>query len=556
MITSCEFHFGFWDVTARADAVFHVSDNQPWAVIEDMNRETPATHPDVVTLEPGFGWPLTAARTWFPGDPENYTWGWWSTQLSRQDGSFANPPVLTTYFNHNHSSAGITLMFYATLPRSVNIKWYALNGALLANRDFVPDTMTYFCDYQVENYGKVVITIPGMSAAQRFLRCVLILFGVLEVIDGRRVQKAEITEELDPIALTLPIQTMLLSFFTAGGRFSLLDPSGAYRLFQWKQQITAYATVDGAHRPMGVYYLQEAAGMVDNVVDLSLVDSVGILDTLPYSGGIYDHVALVALLDELLEPEGMEYELDHSFAGETITGYLPSGTKRQALQQIIFAIGAVIDTTRGEVIRIYPAPLPVSRSIGPDRKIVGHKVTLEELVTRVDVTAHAYHLNDEARELIKSELTAGQHTLHFSTPAYVTQVSGATLVINHPNYAVVDVPADGEVILTGQEYVDDATIYTMQTSPLPAGAKSSVKAISGATLVDGSKVAAVARRLYAYYQRRYTDEGRILPGTDVERVGQMIEMQSLGGKSLTGAIERLVIDLSGGHLAKITMRGA
>ncbi len=554
MKTSCEFHFGFWDVTAREDAVFAVSDNQPWAVIEDINREEPAKHPDVVTLEPGFGWPLTAPRTWFPGDPESCTWGWWSTQLSRMDGAFANPPTLTTFFDHNHSSAGITLMFYATLPKAINIKWYALDGALLADRDFSPDRMTYFCDCQVENYGKVVITVGSMSAARRFLRCVFILFGVMEVIDGRRVEKAELTEELDPIALTLPIQTMLLSFFTAGGRFSLLDPSGAYRLFQWKQRLTAYATVDGARKPLGVYYLQEAAGTVDTVVDLSLVDSVGILDTLSFSGGIYERVALASLLDALLGPEGMAYELDPAFRAETITGYLPSCTKRQALQQIAFAIGAIIDTTRGEIMRIYPAPLTVSHAIGPDRKILSHKVTLDELVTRVDVTAHTYRRSDEVRELVKSVMTVGRHTLHFSNPSHVTKVTGATLVVNHPNHAVVEVSTPGEVILTGQEYVDDTTVYTVQAAPLPAGAKSSVKSVTGATLVDSAKVAAAARRVYDYYQQRYTDEGRLLPGE--ERVGQRVELQSLGGKSLTGAIERLVLNLSGGHLAKITMRGA
>lgn len=555
MITSCEFHFGFWDVTARDDAVFDVSDNQPWAVIEDINREDPATvHPDVVTLEPGFGWPLTVTKAWFPDDPQSFPWGWWSTQLSRADGTFANPPALVTTFDHNHSSAGITLMFEATLPKVINIKWYALNGALLADEDFTPDRMTYFCDHQVENYGKVVITIKSMAAAHRFLRCVFILFGVLEVIDGRRLLKAQLTEELDPIALTLPIQTMLLSFFTAGGRFSLLDPDGAYRLFQWKQQMTAFSTIDGDRQPMGVYYLQEASGFVDSVTELALVDIVGILDTITHLGGIYSAVPLRSFLEELLTPEGVVFELDPAFEDVTLTGYLPIGSKRAALQQIAFAIGAMIDTTRGGVMRIYPAPLTVAHSIGPDRKIIGHKVTLEELVTRVDVTAHAYRLGDEERELVKQVLGTGQHTLHFSTPSSVTQVAGGTLVANHPNYAVVDVQTAGEVILTGREYVDDTTVYTVQTSPLPAGAKSSATAVTGGTLVDSTKAAAAARRVYDYYQRRYTDEGRILPG--YERVGQMIELQSLGGRTLTGVIERLVIDLAGGHLAKLTMRGA
>lgn len=554
MSTTCEFRFGFWDVTARADATFQVSDNQPWARIEDMNLEDGAVFPDVVTMEPGFGWPLTGTKAWFPAVPTAVTWGWWSEQLSRADGTFTNPPTLTVTFSENHSSAGITFRFVATLPKSVNIKWYSLTGVLLADRDFTPDRMEYFCDYQVENYGKVIVTIPAMSAAHRFLRCSFILFGVLEIIDGQWVQKAELCEEINPVGLALPIDTLALSFFTPGGRFSLLDPSGAYRLFQWKQQITAYSTVDGVQQPMGVYYLQEMTGLVDSLVDLQLVDIVGVLDTQTFDGGIYTAIPVRELLDAILGPEDVDYTLDPSFEGVTFTGYLPICSKREALQQIAFALGAVVDTTRGEVMRFYPMPTSTHHVIDPARKIVGHKVTLEELVTRVDVTAHAYRLNEEVRELTKTTLDVGRHRLTFTGPVKVSGVTGATLVECHPNYAVVNVAQAGEVILTGREYVDDTSIFTVQTEPLPAGAKSSIKAITGATLIDAAKAPAAARRVYTYYQLRYTDEGLLLPG--MEQVGQWVELQSLGECTLAGPVERLTIDLARGCLEAITLRGA
>ena len=41
MKTTCEFRFGFWDVTARGDAHFAVSQNQDYARIEDINAEDP-----------------------------------------------------------------------------------------------------------------------------------------------------------------------------------------------------------------------------------------------------------------------------------------------------------------------------------------------------------------------------------------------------------------------------------------------------------------------------------------------------------------------------------
>lgn len=560
MTTSCEFRFGFLDVTARDDATFFVSENQPFARIEDINQESEITFPDVVTLEPGFGWPLDGSKVWFPAAPADYTWGWWSEQLSGADGIFENPPTLTVTFMDDegiptpHSSAGITMNFFATLPGVINIKWYDLAGELLADQDFTPNRLAYFCDYQVENYSKVVITVRSMAAAHRYLRCTFILFGVMEILDGARVQKAELCEEIHPAALSLPINTLSLSFYTADGHFSLLDLSGAYRLFQWKQQVDAYATVDGERRFLGIYYLQEASGFEDGVADLILVDIIGLLDTLDFNGGVYVEIPLRDLLDAILVPEGVDYTLDPSFERVTLTGHLPICSKRQALQQIALAIGAVIDTTRGAVMRFYPAPVTAPALVGPDRKIIGHKVTLEPLVTQVDVTAHAYGLNDEVRELSKSERAAGRHRITFNKPTVITDVSGAEVVESHPNFVVLDVADPGEVIITGQEYVDSTAIYTVLTDPLPAGAKSSVKTIQDYTLIDSTKAPAVAQRIYDYYQRRYTDEGQILPGNEV--VAQAVEVRSFGGRSITGHIQRLTTDLVGGYIAKWTVRGA
>lgn len=86
-------------------------------------------------------------------------------------------------------------------------------------------------------------------------------------------------------------------------------------------------------------------------------------------------------------------------------------------------------------------------------------------------------------------------------------------------------------------------------------AKASAKSVTSATLVDPGKAQDVARRLYDYYQLRYTDEGQILPGQ--EQAAERAEVSSLGGRTLTGYIQRVVTDLSGGgsgnHYAERTV---
>lgn len=559
MKTSCEFRFGFWDVTARGDARLSAEQNQPFADISDINSEEDITFPDVATLEPNFGWPLDGSKELLSKDAADYTWGWWSTELSGDDLSFANKPELEVGFFDDdgsptpHSSVGITLTFAYTMPKKINIKWYDAQSGLLADEYFYPDTMKFLCECKVENYYSVIITVHSMQNPGRFLRVTGILFGALEILDSARLTKAVLTEEISPAALTLPINKASLSFHSSGNRFELLNPSGAYTMFQWRQQLTGFKTVNGQKSPIGQFYFQKATGAVDGVTSLECVDIIGILDTLEYKGGIYESTPVKDLLEDILVSEGIDFELDNAFASATVSGHLPVGSKRSALQQIAFAIGAIVDTTRGQLVRLYPMPVSMARTITSARKIVGHNVRMDPIVTQVEVTAHSYVLDTELKELAKPVLDAGTHDIPFASPVKVTKASGALIVTNHPNYCTVSVAAAGEVILSGYEYNDVQTVSTVKTAALPAGVKNNPKRYGSATLVDPSKAPTVARRIYDYYQLCYIDEGRLLPGD--ERVGELVDLTSLNGNHLNGYIHQIVTDLVGGCLETITLRG-
>ena len=56
---------------------------------------------------------------------------------------------------------------------------------------------------------------------------------------------------------------------------------------------------------------------------------------------MYQEKPVTELLAEIAACGGLGYELDESLAAATVTGWLPLGSPRQALQQLAFAIGAV-----------------------------------------------------------------------------------------------------------------------------------------------------------------------------------------------------------------------
>lgn len=563
MKTTCEFHFGFWDVTARSDAQLNATNYQPWSNANDI-LDDEIEIMNIATLEPDFGWPLDGTKSLLPNDPSDNTWGWWSEEMSGENGSFPTPPQLVISFADDsdeptpHSSVGITLEFQATLPQSVNIKWYGAEDELLSDKDFMPDDYSFFCENSVENYYKLIITIPSMQETQRYLRVTKIIFGALEYFYDNRIVQATLTEEVDPAALTLPISTLQLSFYSPDGQFDLLNPQGAYTMFQFKQEISVYRSIDGNRSYMGKYYLQEASGTVDAITQLTCMDVIGLLDTIEYKGGIYTNTPVNELLSDILGPEDIDYVLDSKLQNITISGYLPIDSKRTALQQIAIAIGAIINPTRNGAIQITAMPDAKLSTISvlPSQKIIGHKITLEELITQVDVTAHEYVPGEDEslKEIAKTNLPQGTHTITFSSPSEVSSVRGASLIVSHPNYCVVTLDSAGEVTVQGYPFSESTTVYTVLTDPLPAGAKTGTKSITAATLIDPAKAESVANRIYNYYQLRYKDEGQILPGN--ESVAMVAEISSMASGKLTGYIQRIVTDLAGGSLETITLRGS
>ena len=64
---------------------------------------------------------------------------------------------------------------------------------------------------------------------------------------------------------------------------------------------------------------------------------------------------------------------------------------------------------------------------------------------------------------------------------------------------------------------------------------------------------ALARRVYDDCQRRVIDTGDVILAA--ETAGDLVTLENSGGKALAGAVEQLDIDLTGGFLAGITVRG-
>lgn len=384
MNTSTRVEFGLYDVTARSDSAPVTEDAKDFCNLsKDLLLESVPNQNKYGTLETR-QWLMDGSFLFFPETPRQYFWGFWSTEQSNGNGAFANPPVLNIRFDKNHSSSGLTLHFYSPTDdwaSKVKIQWYDANDGLLAVTMFTPDAVDYYCAHKVENYRRIQLMFLETNKPGRYLKLAGIDYGVYLHFSGEEIIKAHVLEECDPLSAEVSINTLNLTLFNQEGRFSILNPEGYFDVLQHRQKLTVWEDVRrSAHDTsttsycMGTFYLDDWSNEDDTLADFTAIDTIGLLDGSPFDGGVYDtHVASLAA--EILS--GYPYTLDTVLGEERIQGYIPAGTRREALQQLAFAIGAVVDCSRGEIIRIVPAPQRASGLIGTDRRLQdGSKVTL------------------------------------------------------------------------------------------------------------------------------------------------------------------------------------
>lgn len=563
MRTNTRVEFGLYDVTARGDSAPSCTTAKPFCNLgRDLLLESVPSQNKYGTLE-SEQWLMDGSFSFFPEVPEQYFWGLWSTTQSDKNGVFADPPVLDITFTQDHSSSGLTLHFYIPTDdwaSSIKIQWFSQDGGLISTALFYPDAVDYYCAKKVENYRRIRIHFLETNHPGRYLKLAGIDYGVYLHFSGHEIVEAHVLEECDPLSSEISINTLNVSLYNKEGRFSILNPEGYFDVLQHKQKFTVWEDVKQDARStgsvsycMGTFYLSDWSNSGDTLADFSAVDAIGLLDGAPFDGGIYNTTA-AELAEAILT--GYSYTLDGSLAAERVQGYIAAGTRREALQQLAFAIGAVVDCSRGELIRIAPAPSKASGMITYDRKLQdGSKVTLNPLITAVAVTAHRYLPGETTEELYRDTLDPGIYRVTFNAPAVVDSltVTGAELTESGVNLCTLTVAKAGEVCVTGRKYTDSTVVLRRTAANLPPNAQDNELTVTDATLVGPGRAEAVAVRVLEHYAQRYEQNFSMVAGD--EKLADRLIIQSFGGEMVRGVLTKLEFDLTGGFLADAKVIG-
>ena len=407
----------------------------------------------------------------------------WSEAMSGADGSFAegSEPQITITFSKQYSSLGISFRFDSATGgycSSLNIKWYQ-GDTLKADQDFTPDRVEYFCQKKVESYNKLVLTFKKTNLPHRYAKIDHVIFGVHRSFGMSELRNASAVNEIDLSRTTLPSSKL---------SWTLDTRDNIEYMFQLKQPVE----IRNNTTLIGVYYIDSFKRTSSRLYPIECCDAIGVLNDITFDGGVYSGKSAKTLIAELAAP--FEVVFDTDVEDLSVTGILKAGTRRTAIQQLLFVWGYCVSTDGRAELRVF-SPGTEAETVPKVRTFPGVSVSTAAVVTEVQVTAHTYAAAE-----------------------------------------------NGSVEINGVKYSDSKTVYSVKNPNVTATDKQKVVKIADATLVSPSVGQAVAQRLYEYHQRRNTGKAEIV--FTGEQLGDRLSVPNSYGGNTVGNLTKMEIKLS------------
>lgn len=455
---------------------------------------------------------LDGTATAFPSVPESTNIGLWSRQISNDDGTFTEPIVLELVSGGQYSSQGLTLTFdtynniYAT---RVGIKWLRITDegiTTLAEEEFAPDNAFYFCHHKVNNYNKVIITFYSLNMPKNRLKLRVIDYGYGTIFSGNELRNTRIIQEIDPISTQISINT---------ADFTLDSKTNIEYSFQQRQPLSIY--FNGELK--ATTFVKSSRRKARFLWDIQSEDYIGLMDSIPYYGGMYTDTNAVDVLADIFAVAKVPYSIDDVFVDVKITGYIPYTTCRDALMQVAFAIQAVVDTSNSNVVKVFALEDDIKQDIPLDRILQGQNFADDETVTGVDVVVHNYKPIDETVDVYEADESGEGNNIFvtFNEPLHDLSITKGTIVSASTNYAIIN--ANSGCVLTGQKYEHTTTHVRQNNLVVLASEIEKVLAIENATLVSSKNVGNVLSKCYNWLIKTNATNLKIVEGKHVQYGG-------------------------------------
>lgn len=456
---------------------------------------------------------------------------YWSNQISDDNGNYSTHPTITLVLSSPVSATGLTFNFQDT-NYTFKVIW-KLNGYTQRTGTYTSDANEYVLAQLVDGFDRIEIEFISSIQPNRFVKISSLLIGQIIRFGDDEIVEAGLISEVNPISSELAIDTF---------EFSIKDLHKRTFSFQNRQTMTVYQN----DTLVGVYFVDSLTQKSHIDYTISCVDSVGVLDTAVYYGGVYNNISANELVHDIL---GDVVKFD-GVPDVTLSGYLPIASARDSLNQVAFALGMAITTYGYDLIHFFSPTAITENTINNSRIFMDGSVEYSPRVSAVHLTAHNYAIDSSVTQAF-SGYVSGETTLTFNEPYTDYTITNGTIVDSGANYVVVS--AEGEITVSGHKYIDNTSIYVKTNPRTSVLDKENIVEITDATLITSSNALSVLDLLYEYYLNSEKLNQTII--VDKEFAGQQVTSQDAFGNGVKGFITKMNMSFTRHTYADIELVG-
>ena len=308
----------------------------------------------------------------------------------------------------------------------------------------------------------------------------------------------------------------------------------------------------------GRFYLVKVERTARFEYKFNFQSAMGLLDDSTHYGGIYQGELASNIIKDIISDK-IPFTYKPIFDKIKLYGWLPIGTRRENLKQVLFACGGTVK--KNENGDVYIATLDTTTPIDiPDSRVMENgRVEYEALASKVELVEHGFIKSDtqEREKVFEGEISgqafktpkgfnvSNSALIQFDGPYHTLEIQGTQLVNDEvgPNYCIVK--ATPNATITGIPYLHtEAMIYKNKAN---YQGEEKVATVKDATLVSLANSGSTAERVLAYYGNSNTLSTSII--LDGEKPTNTITLSDPFGDKVTGFIKNMDGDF-GNHVSK------
>ena len=379
--------------------------------------------------------------------------GWWSP-ISDEKGGWGTNPTITIELTNLHSTAGITC-FYDSFSLPLKSKCYWFNDELLLDTmELESSNYTQVFLNPVNNYNKIVIELLE-AHPNAFVKMSTIDYGVTKTFTGEDLESIKVKEEVSLISNTLSPNKLEFNIFNYDDEYGVFDTENLFKYFKQGQKCYANASVLNRQTneyewiSMGQFYIDTTA-INNGLLKISAYGVLNILNSQTFYSPFYTSETVANIVADILY--GFDYYVHPNVKDIVLSGYIPTGTKKDALKVLATACNAVVKEGRDGIIYIFsPTEELSTNQIITENTIyesygIAPLLTANESVLPSIVKAKPYILTATRKELlseIKTSLIGFYEQIDVTYKSYTLkdteeQIYNGTVITNEKGYALIE----------------------------------------------------------------------------------------------------------------------